>query len=88
MNKVSANRLFCFTGGNMTEIELNKALECAEWIKQYSNSMAKVTADTIIKLVNEIKQLQEQSAKDQRYITWQQSEVEYIQQSTYNCGEL
>lgn len=68
-------------------MDLNRALECAEWCRQYSNAMSKETADIIVKLVAKIRALEEEAYKDAEYASFLRSEIDR-NTSYYDCGEL
>lgn len=68
--------------------KLERAIQLAEAITQWKNSMFKETSDLIVEMVVEIKKLQKESFEDARYASWMRSEADQQNEDTYNCGEL
>lgn len=68
--------------------KLERAIQLAEAITQWKNSMFKETSDLIVEMVVEIKKLQKESFEDAKYSSWLSSEMDRQRDDTYNCGEL
>lgn len=73
---------------HMEHHKLERALQLAEAITQWKNSVFKETSDLIVEMVDEIKKLQKESFEDARYASWMSSEADRQSEDTYNCGEL
>ncbi len=75
----------------LTEEDLKKALQCADWVSFYKNSMAKETHDIILKLVDEIHILRHNAKTDAEYTSTLLTRERYRQEAdaqSYQCGEL